>query len=78
MATHTDDPPAVALRVRDVVERTQLSRSQVYALIDQGLIPRLANCGAVVRIPAWCVDAWAATGDWQHPDWRPAPPAADA
>lgn len=76
-ADHADHTPA-ALRVRDVVARTGLSRSQVYALIDDDVIPRLRNCGmTTIRVPRWSVDAWVATGDWRHPDWRPVPPGAD-
>lgn len=66
--------PRLSYRVAEVAERTGIPRPSVYRLIEQGVIPKLSGLGDVVLVPAWALDAWAATNDWRHPDWRPIPP----
>lgn len=71
-------PPRLAYRIAELVGATGLSASVLYDLVDRGIIPRLEQCGASILVPAWAVDSWAATGRWDHPDWRPVPPTARA
>lgn len=74
MATEVAEPEPLTLSPSDVVKRTGIPRSSVYALVRDGVIPRLDGYRSAYRIPRWAVDAYVATGDWRHPDWRPVPP----
>lgn len=67
-------PPRLAYRIAELAAATGMGASTLYDLVDRGVIPRLAQCGAAVLVPAWAVDSWAATGRWDHPNWRPVPP----
>lgn len=77
MRTEAADLPRIAYRPSEVSQRTGIPRPSVYRLIDDGVIPKIAGLGDRVLVPAWALEAWAATGDWRHPDWRPVPPGVD-
>ncbi|WP_028491939.1 AlpA family transcriptional regulator [Thioalkalivibrio sp. ALE19] len=46
------------LRIRDVLDRTAMSRSAWYALIAQNKAPAPVKVGAAARWPESVVDAW--------------------
>ena len=57
----TTNPPARFLRIREVVERTGLSRSTIYARLGQGGFPRPVSLGG--RTVRWIeaeLDEWIA------------------
>ncbi len=74
----TDDPPRLTYRMAEVAELTGLGYDAVRKFVRDGVIPSLTVGNTLRVIPAWQVHAFAATGDWNHPDWRPAPPALEA
>lgn len=78
MSGTPEAPPRVAYRAREVADLTGITEDTVYRLIRRGVIPKLDNCGTVVCVPAWALASWGATGRWDHPDWRPVPPATAA
>jgi excisionase family DNA binding protein len=67
-------PPRLAYRIAELAQATGLGTTTLYDLVARGVIPRLEQCGGSILVPAWAVDSWAATGRWDHPDWRPVPP----
>ena len=69
------DPPRIAYRAAEVAELTGVDYDTVRKLVRVGEIPRLTLGDKLVLIPAWALRSWAATGVWDHPDWRPVPPA---
>ncbi|WP_019589853.1 MULTISPECIES: AlpA family transcriptional regulator [unclassified Thioalkalivibrio] len=50
--------PERLLRLRDVLDRTSMSRSAWYALIQRGEAPAPVKVGAAARWPESAVDAW--------------------
>lgn len=69
--------PRLAYSVSEIEALTGVPRSTLYDALDRGDIPKLSGIGSRLLVPAWALEAWAATGDWRHPDWRPVPPGAD-
>lgn len=71
----------VAYRPSELAKLTGISVPHINKLVRDGVIPRLSNTGRTTVIPAWCVQSWLATGDWQDPTYKPnaaAPAAATA
>ena len=77
MADIPDDPPRVAYRIPEVAARTGITADTLYRHAKARRIPTLA-VGKVLCVPAWALASWAATGQWDHPAWRPVPPSAEA
>lgn len=76
----TFDGRRVSYRAAELAEMTGLQVPHIYRLVNNGVIPRLPNCGKAVLIPAWAVRSWGETGEWRHPDYTPTnkkTPAAD-
>lgn len=68
------DGTRVAYRPADIAAMTGLSERYIGQAIDRGEIPRVGSRRpkAPVMVPAWAVNALVATGDWWHPNFRPA------
>ncbi len=47
----------ILLKVREVIEATGLSRSQVYFMIATGELPAI-RCGRAIRVPTQLLKAW--------------------
>lgn len=65
------DGKRVAYKVAEIAEMTSLSISYIQTSPD---VPKLRGTRkrSPILIPAWALDAFIATGDWWHPDFRPA------
>lgn len=67
------------LSVEKIAQALDVTSGHIYALIREGNIPALPGLGRRRVVAAWRLDAFLATGDWDHPDFRPhaaTPPAA--
>lgn len=67
------------LSVDEVAEALGVTPGHIYNLIRQGKVPALPGLGRRQKIATWRLTAFLATGDWDHPHYRPhaaTPPAA--
>lgn len=79
-AQPTNQTPVMKLTLSapEIAEALGVSRGHIDKLMDAGVIPRLP-LGRRNVMAAWRLTSFLATGDWDHPDFRPpaaAPPAA--
>mgnify|MGYP006921325748 CR=1 FL=1 len=72
--TTKPDGTKVAYRISEIAELISVSDAYVYKAIDEGEIPRVGSRRpkSPILIPAWALEAFKASGDWWHPDFRPA------
>ncbi len=61
----------ISVRPTELAKATGMSHQDIRRKVRDNQIPRMPNTGKSICIPAWTVRAWAATGDWQHPDYQP-------
>lgn len=70
----TTVPSKRAYRPPEVAEILDVALPTVYGWVRRGVIPLPGRKRKqAIVIPAWRVEAFLATGDWDHPSWRPTP-----
>lgn len=59
------------LSVAQLAQALQVTPGHVSHLIREGEIPALKGLGRRQLVAAWRLTSFLATGDWDHPDYRP-------
>lgn len=73
----TAPAPKLAYRPAELARVLGVALPTIYGWIDRGVIPiKNREERRAIVIPAWRLDAYLATGDWDHEAWRPVPPGA--